>query len=80
MVILGREVCIGEVDFVFGHSQAGCGRKQTKAVQGSPRVPALSYDILVTMEEGQFGDGGSYVSFALGRTGCTLAHPAPLSS
>lgn len=52
VLILGREVCTGQVDFVFGHSQAGCGRKQTKAVQGSSRVHALSYDTLVTMEEG----------------------------
>jgi hypothetical protein len=33
MIIQGREVCTGEVDFIFGHSQAGCGRKQTKGCQ-----------------------------------------------
>lgn len=53
------------------------GGSRQRLCKGSPRVHALSYDILVTMEEGQFGDGGSYVSFALGRTGWALAYPAP---
>lgn len=47
MIVQGREVCTGEVDFVFGHSQAGWLWEETE--KRLSRVRALSY---VIVEEG----------------------------